>query len=478
VPVNTTSNKKIYIASLVALALLLFGFITNNNLAIIAPLGIATALFALCSLDRLLLLIALTTPFSINLSELAGGFPFDMSLPTEPLLVLTMGIFFLRTLTERPNNTLYRHPISIAIYAYICWLLISTATSTMFVISLKQCISQLWFITSFYFVPAHIFERRHYVFKYFSCYAFSMSAIVLWVLFKHSESFFAHETSYTIMQPFFKDHTSYGAALAMLLPIMLVLQKENEKKTFTTISLWAIIAILSTGTLYSYTRAAWAGLIAAIGVYLVARFRIKATTVFISTATVATILLLSWNQIIISLEQNSKTSATDSFSQKVKSMTNIKNDDSNLERLNRWSCAYRMFLDKPVFGFGPGTYMFKYGAYQLSSEKTVISTNSASLGNAHSEYLGRLAEMGLIGMLLFIAVIGWTIYRALCIFSYNNDSYHQQMALFALLALLTYYLHGFLNNFLDMDKITALFWPLTALIASIDISSKKQALIK
>lgn len=39
----------------------------------------------------------------------------------------------------------------------------------------------------------------------------------------------------------------------------------------------------------------------------------------------------------------------------------------------------------------------------------------------------------------------------------------------AFLGLITYYLHGFLNNFLDMDKASAPFWGFTALLAAISI---------
>jgi hypothetical protein len=41
----------------------------------------------------------------------------------------------------------------------------------------------------------------------------------------------------------------------------------------------------------------------------------------------------------------------------------------------------------------------------------------------------------------------------------------------AFLGLITYYLHGFLNNFLDMDKASAPFWGFTAMIAVLSIRS-------
>ncbi len=88
----------------------------------------------------------------------------------------------------------------------------------------------------------------------------------------------------------------------------------------------------------------------------------------------------------------------------VRSMSNISTDESNLERINRWNSALRMFREKPVFGHGPGTYMFKYAPYQRLKDKTAISTDFGDLGNAHSEYIGPLAESGFFGGLSIVIV--------------------------------------------------------------------------
>jgi len=43
------------------------------------------------------------------------------------------------------------------------------------------------------------------------------------------------------------------------------------------------------------------------------------------------------------------------------------------------------------------------------------------------------------------------------------------MSLSLLLGLITYYLHGLLNNFLDTDKASVLFWGYTAALIAISI---------
>ena len=43
----------------------------------------------------------------------------------------------------------------------------------------------------------------------------------------------------------------------------------------------------------------------------------------------------------------------------------------------------------------------------------------------------------------------------------------------ALLGLITYYIHGTMNNFLDTDKLSVPFWGFTAIIVAIDIHTRK-----
>ena len=173
------------------------------------------------------------------------------------------------------------------------------------------------------------------------------------------------------------------------------------------------------------------------------------------------------------MEGNKVESSTD-FSKHIKSISNITSDASNLERINRWNCAIRMFKEKPVFGWGPGTYQFKYAPFQHSDEKTIISTNAGDGGNAHSDYLGSLAESGLLGMLNYILV---------CIIIYitGTRTYHRlkdkklrMIVASALCGLVTYFIHGLLNNFLDIDKIAVPFWAFAAMIVTIDLFYAKK----
>ena len=115
--------------------------------------------------------------------------------------------------------------------------------------------------------------------------------------------------------------------------------------------------------------------------------------------------------------------------------------------------------------------MFLYAPYQKPSEKTIISTNAGNRGNAHSEYLGPLAESGVFGLLTFFGLIITLIVVAVNSYARTSSPFLQSLIRVAFLGLITYFLHGFLNNFLDMDKASAPFWGFFALLTTISVKS-------
>jgi putative inorganic carbon (hco3(-)) transporter len=113
--------------------------------------------------------------------------------------------------------------------------------------------------------------------------------------------------------------------------------------------------------------------------------------------------------------------------------------------------------------------MFQYGPFQKVSEKTIISTNFGEGGNAHSEYFGPLAEQGLPGSILFIVLGITVIWRASRIIIQSRDKEIRMITKALLLGLVTYWVHGMLNNFLDTEKASVPFWGFIAGIVAIDI---------
>jgi putative inorganic carbon (hco3(-)) transporter len=439
----------------------------------ILPVVIAVALVALLALDKLVLLIVFLTPVSINLTDVGMGV--GMTLPTDPLMFGVLVIFLLKLLIEKgfPAETV-NHPITLAILIQVTWIAITCISSEMPVVSIKFLISRMWYLATFYFVATQLFKDFSKVKWFVGLYIASFTGIICYTIIRHWMYGFQEQPAHWVMEPFFKDHTSYGAALAMFYPLLIGLTFMSSYNRSWKILFSALLLLFTVAIVLSYTRAAWISLAGALGVFIVMWFRIRFTTVMALGLGALAVLALSWSTIVMELEKNRQDSSAE-FTEHLQSVTNISTDASNLERLNRWGSAWRMFKERPAMGWGPGTYAFQYAPFQLASEKTIISTNAGDAGNAHSEYIGPLSEMGLFGMLSFLLVVGCIIYYAVRLYVRIEDREHRLYMVCMFLGLVTYMMHGMLNNFLDTDKISAPFWGFTAAIVALDVYHTRKA---
>jgi O-antigen ligase len=180
-------------------------------------------------------------------------------------------------------------------------------------------------------------------------------------------------------------------------------------------------------------------------------------------------LFFSWDTIQMELERNKYEHTTEEFGERLQSATNVTTDASNLERLNRWACAIEMFKERPVFGFGPGTYAFEYARFQEPENLTIISTNFGDMGNAHSEYLGPLSEMGFLGLIAMLLIVAAIFYEGITLYIDwpSDDKEMRTIILSMVLALVTYFVHGVLNNYLDTDKASVPIWTICAIFITL-----------
>lgn len=463
---------------------ILISFIALNSIMLafeifyipLIPLVLLFLALGLIAADKFLLVIIFFVPVSVPLSRLVNGLSIDMYLPTEPLLASLLLLYLIKYLLgERVDLKVLRHPVSLAIYFHLAWMFISSLTSTDLLVSFKMLASRLWFIVGFYLLATQLFRQEKRMHTYVWLFVISFTGVVIYAIINHIPYGLDNQVmAHRVASPFFKDHTSYGASLGLLLPVLvglfLLIKREEINTRFLMVLL---ILLFSFATVVSYTRATWVSIMASIGFWAILKLRIRFEIVLIGTAILVGLFFSLRTQLMIQLEQNRVESSSE-FSEHVQSISNISTDQSNLERLNRWSCAVRMWKDKPLFGFGPGTYQFEYGPYQRSYEKTRISTDFGTRGNAHSEYLGPLSESGVFGLLSILLVIGTTIYTGLRVYFTSRKRSIRIFSLAVLVGLVSYYLHGVLNNFLDTDKISALFWGFTAMLVAMDIYHKNQ----
>ena len=454
----------------------LFFVVKKESLLINAlPVILGIALLVVFSFDKLIWIVVFFSPLSIPLRRIMPWLDFDMYLPTEPLLFGILILFLLKILHERKfDRDILTHPVSMAIYINLFWIFLTSLTSTMPVVSFKFLLARIWFIVCLYLITAKIFKGGRKMEQYVWLYLIAFMVIIFYSIYRHwGYGLLNKQAAHFVVTPFYNDHTSYGAAIAMYLPFAAMFAFSRHYSTKIKNIARVTLGILLIALVLSYSRAAWVSAIAALGVWGIIKLKIRFQPIFITAVVIIVFVFSFQHQILMYLERNSDESSSN-LTEHVSSISNISTDASNLERINRWSSAISMFKDKPVFGYGPGTYMFQYAQYQLKRNRTIISTNAADGGNAHSEYLGPLSESGILGLVTFLIIIITVLYTGIHAYFRLKDTRLKGIVLAAIVGLVTYYVHGFLNNFLDTDKLSVPFWGFTAMIVAADIYSRRE----
>ena len=467
---NQKQNTAFYLAMLAYISINIVLYMYNFMWLSVLPAVIIIVCLLIYYPRNVLFFIALATPLSVKLS-LAGS-DLGITLPTEPLMILMMLLFWLKLFLDGDyDKRIWKHPITIILIFNLVWIFITSCTSVMPIVSFKFLLARLWYITCFYFIGILVFRNFANIKTFIWLFCFSLAFVVIYTLKRHAAQLF--EQSYTTIapQPFFMDHGIYAAVMCLMLPVMIIFaikRKPFGHSTWHQFFAIIISGFFITGTFFSYTRAAWIGLAVSVLFLFIFLFRIRFLTLLITAVMMLGILAYFRTEIYFKLAADKKVSSS-SVEQHLQSMYNISTDASNLERINRWHSALRMFYERPILGWGPNTYMFQYAPFQLSNEMTIISVRTGTQGNAHSEYIGPLADEGIVGLLSAASLIIVSLIKAMELIYKGKNSRIRLLALAAILGLITYFVHGFLNDYLDQDKAAVPVFSFMAIITALDI---------
>jgi O-antigen ligase len=367
-----------------------------------------------------------------------------------------------------------------AVGFYLLWTFITSITSSHPIASFKFLLARLWFIVPVLVFGTYIFKSRKNIITFLWLFVLGMVIAILYTLIVHASYGFGEKESHWVMSPLFKDHTIYGAIVALVVPLVFGLYLSKKYNPLLQAVILSFIGIILLGLFFSYTRAAWLSVFAAVGVWGLIRFKIKFRWIAGITVFLGILLFFSWDAIQMVMAKNNAEHTTEEFGERLQSATNVTTDASNLERINRWTCAIDMYQERPIFGFGPGTYAFEYARFQHPENLTIISTNFGNLGNAHSEYLGPLAEMGTIGFISMLLIVAAIFYKGITLYIRwpKGDTEMRTLILAMILSLVTYFVHGVLNNFLDTDKAAVPVWGMCAMFIALEMSLEKKAVSK
>ena len=429
----------------------------------LAIIGLAYGIAKKHALPQMLLAVACLAPLSVKLS-----LPFaEVYLPIEFIASATaLSVFF--SLVPKGNVRWYmKYPLPLL---WLISFLPSIYCSDLLSTSLKFTALNGVFVLAFYYGIVMIAQRGKAV-PYFP-FIVALVPVTAVGIFQFAQYGFNPITISGIFKPFFYSHTMYGAVMAFIAAIAL--------GNFCQKSLWKWILLSSIIlTLFSGSRAALWSLVFMLTLYVLVQFPPIYRFVLPLLAIGVFFLFDGATKVEEAFAYNNYESHDPQASlvEKSMSVTNVQTDASNIERLNRWVSALRMFEERPYCGFGPGTYQFTYIPFQekrLENRLTVTNPDSpppGSGGTAHSELLLQLSENGILTPLIFLLM--WMRWWYFGFFSIVKRS--PLLPLF--LGLSTYFFHMQFNNFLNQPVFAFLFWA-TAAYFDYQLSSKEDELLR
>ena len=405
-------------------------------------------------------LIPLSIPLAIGSSRFA---------PSELLLLFWLAIPFWNGLPDSFGKML-KHPISILLILELAVYAIATLTSSMPSISAKRLVLHSIYIFGAYFLFTTVFRSRGNILKMVYALSLGLIPILISALIFIAGYGFNSEVAPEGPRPFFSDHTEFGAFASMLLPILFVLwwYSQEMKAPF---KLWQKVLLVTSflAVVFSFSRAVWVSMVAVLVLYILVRLGLRFRQLLFILLIGGTVMYSYSDELYQMVLQNEAQSSRQEVLEQLKSVGNVKTDVSNLERINRWKSAIAMFQERPLVGFGPGTYQFQYAPYQELRDKTVISTNFADAGNAHSEYLMYLSETGIFGFLIFIGLCLYILHIGFKLYTKSSDNRTRYLALGLMLSLAGLLVHSLFNSFLETDKIGLLFYMFLGALVALDV---------
>ena len=175
--------KWVYIISALFIALNAYFITLEFYWFSVLPLVLLIVILFFFALDRLLLIITFLTPLAINIRDYEHNLA--LSLPTEPLLLGALCLFFIKIFFSRdifPSRFL-KHPVTIAIIFYLIWMFITSVTSEIPVVSFKYLLSRLWFIIPFYFLVALAFRKFRFIKTYVWLYVVPLVGVIIYATY-------------------------------------------------------------------------------------------------------------------------------------------------------------------------------------------------------------------------------------------------------------------------------------------------------
>ena len=370
--------------------------------------------------------------FYVNRSII--DFRIDQIMILKLFIIITVSLSIVELLA-RGRFDWHKSRVNIPILLFILVMSTSLLRSDFFRISLNDYVTLLFYFILYFFIRNNItdkIELKSFI-KIFCLTSFIVSLYTL--------------LQYYGCDPYLKGLPYLSSTigqknwisnyLAMIFPMIFsyfLLEKTKNKKLVYFIFLSTVYATL----MICQSRGIWISisLAAILAIYCI--FKFKLFEVFRKNKKWLTLLLITFLIItIIYSTDNPLNKSAITVPQRALS-TLDEQDPSINTRLLIWRTTFKMIKGRPIFGSGIGTFRMNYLDYQaqLLKENPNYIKYYTKAGEAHNEYLQMWAELGLIGLGLFLLIF-YFIYRSVFKFFKRKEDTQDKLIVLSLITGIT-----------------------------------------
>ena len=465
----------------------IIGGYSDTPLPLLSLLAVTCA-FVFLGMELAVYLLLIALPFSFRYI-LPGRF--EIQTPTEPLLGMLVAVYCVRRILDRVIGSgigvpsyrdriqsgtgvflLGRFPPSyrdkqentFPFFVPLCFYILVTFLSALNTPDLFGTLKGALRATVYmlFSVIVHAVIQNRTTLKRLFIASFPSAAVaVIWtviVLIYHIDAW--QWTSAYRAAPF-TNYSVYGAFTALFFLVCLSrLLFDNSGYDRVLWTVWFLC--FGVGLLMCFSRGVWLSVIVAIGFMLLQLGQgvTHKKLVFIGAACLLLLACLNLPGIYNILVERITSAIDLSYA-------------SNRARLLRWGQAFVMFSESPILGKG-------YGAFAMLYEEDVALVGSYTaqyqLG-AHSEYLQVMAELGIVGLGIWIWLnlaflrYGFRALKTL------EDGFYRAIVIGLMAAEISLMVHFTVNNLLNGDAIGVPFWGIYGLLpAVVQMANREKAI--
>ncbi len=137
------------------------------------------------------------------------------------------------------------------------------------------------------------------------------------------------------------------------------------------------------------------------------------------------------------------------------------------DRYYMWRIGWRIFLEHPIIGNGFNTFFAKFKEFREEKE---YKNKKGSY--AHNGYLQIAADTGIIGLTVFLLLIGKAFFTIFRYIRKNEDRFYRTFAIGLAAGLAAFLMHSFFDTNLQSLPLVTLFWFSLSVLMSLGVNER------